>query len=452
MTGSRAVGPLVLVVGAGPAGLFTAQALADRGIETVLLNRDIRPGGLAEYGIYHSKHKVKLGLRTQFTKILTAPQVTYYGNVTVGDAGDLTLDQLLGMGFAAVVIAVGAQGTKWLELPGEHLTGVYHAKDLIYYYNGLPPFSEWCFEIGKRVALIGVGNVMADIARWLVRELTVDEVIAVARRGPAEVKFTKQEAAHFAANLDVAALDAEFVRVRERMEAVNQDPEAAKAFIMSTLPIADARVSDTRVALRFLAAPSRILGDDLGRVAGLEVEDTALALSSEGDTRAQRLGTHHVLDVDTVVFCIGDRVSEDFGLPVKWFSFVKHPRPRYPIDGISYEAYNPDADDALSNVFLVGWARKASEGQVGLARKDARACVEAVAAHLATRALAVPSDSVRATLEAALARTGKPVVKTEDVLRLLKVEAREGDSRGDPGFRYKTNAEMLAAIGLDVEV
>ncbi len=119
------------------------------------------------------------------------------------------------MGFGAIVVAVGAQGTKWLGLPGEHLRGVYHAKDVIYYYNGLPPFSDQRFDIGKRVALIGVGNVMADIAHWLVRELQVDEVVAVARRGPAEVKFTTQELTYVAANLDLAALDQEIERVRD---------------------------------------------------------------------------------------------------------------------------------------------------------------------------------------------------------------------------------------------
>ncbi len=156
--------------------------LAERGAEVVLLNRDIRPGGLAEYGIYHGKHKTKAVLRAQFQKILQNPRIRYLGNVVVGRGGDVTLDQLRGLGFAAIVVAVGAQGTKWLGLPGEQLRGVYHAKDLIYYYNGLPPYSERTYEIGRRVAVIGVGNVMADITHWLVCDLKVDEVIAVARR------------------------------------------------------------------------------------------------------------------------------------------------------------------------------------------------------------------------------------------------------------------------------
>jgi ferredoxin--NADP+ reductase len=100
------------------------------------------------------------------------------------------------------LVTAGAQGTKWLGLPGEDLFGVYHAKDLVYHYNRLPPFSVRKYAIGERVALIGVGNVMMDIAHWLVRDLKVKEVVAVARRGPAEVKFTKKEMEFITANLD----------------------------------------------------------------------------------------------------------------------------------------------------------------------------------------------------------------------------------------------------------
>jgi NADPH-dependent glutamate synthase beta subunit-like oxidoreductase len=55
--------------------------------------------------------------------------IDYYGNVKVGQTGDLTMDDLRALGFQAFLVAVGAQGTKWLGLPGEELRGVYHAKD-----------------------------------------------------------------------------------------------------------------------------------------------------------------------------------------------------------------------------------------------------------------------------------------------------------------------------------
>ncbi len=439
---------LVLVIGAGPAGLFAAQELAAKGVQVILLNRDIKPGGLAEYGIYYSKHRIKDVLRAQFQKILDVPQISYCGNVTIGEHADVTLAQLRGMGFDAIVVAVGAQGTKWLRLPGEHLRGVYHAKDVIYHYNGLPPFSEQHFDIGKRVALIGVGNVMADVAQWLVCDLKVDEVVAVARRGPAEVKFSPRELACVAANLDLAVLDQEFVRVRARMEAVGQDPVAAKRFIVDVLQQAEEPISDTRMRFRFLSSPIRIQGDDTGRASGLEVEDTELTLTADGETKARGLGTTQVLDVDTVIFCIGDRVSEDFGLPVQSFSFVKNPAPRYPVDGISFEAYDPAAGAALDGVFLVGWARLASKGQVALARKDARGCVKSVLSYLAQHPSSLDPDAARRALFDKLARLGKPIVDKEDALRLAEIEAAEAERRGEPNYKFTANEAMLEALEL----
>lgn len=73
----------VVVIGAGPAGLFAARYLAIQGAHVVLLNRDIKPGGLAEYGIYHNKYKMKDGLRKQFRQILEFPGIDYFGNVRV---------------------------------------------------------------------------------------------------------------------------------------------------------------------------------------------------------------------------------------------------------------------------------------------------------------------------------------------------------------------------------
>ena len=448
MNGRQSCDALVLVIGAGPAGLFATGALAEKGINVILLNRDFKPGGLAEYVIYHAKHRVKSVLRLQFQKILAIPVVAYLGNVTVGDQGDLTFAQLQEMGFSAIVVTVGAQATKWLGLPGEQLTGVHHAKELIYAYNDLPPLSEQTFEIGKRVALIGVGNVMADIARWLVRDRKVDEVVAVARRGPAEVKFTRQEFEHVAANLDLPTFDQEIERVRGRMEDVNQDVDAAKDFILSALGRAERPVSDTRVSLRFLSSPSRILGDDAGHVVGLEAEDTALTLTNAGVTRATRLGTTHVLDVDTVIFCIGDRVSDDFGLPIQWNSFVKHPEPCYAVNGVSFEAYDPECGEALQGVFVAGWAREASTGQVASARKDALSCVSAVSAYLDATECPSGAAAARERLLAAFAESGKPVITNQDAFRLNEIETEEAARRGVEAFRFDTNAAMLEALGL----
>jgi len=438
---------IVAVVGAGPAGLFAARQLANQGVRVTLFNRDVKPGGLAEYGIYYDKYKMKDGLRKQFRQILEIPLIDYFGNLRVGQKGDLTLADLRAFGFQALLVTVGAQGTKWLGLPGEDLLGVYHAKDLVYHYNRLPPFSVRKFAIGERVALIGVGNVMIDVAHWLVRDLKVKEVVAVARRGPAEVKFTKKEMEIIASNLDLPALDSEFVRVAPVMQSLGQDVAAAKNFILSALPKAQERVSETRFRFDFLASPARIVGGEMGRVHGLEIEDTTL-VAGDGEPQAKRLGTRHMLDVDTVIFCIGDKVDENFGLPVRWNEFVKNPAPRFPVGGLSYEAYDPDLERPIDRVFVAGWSREASSGLVGVARKDGENGAEAVLQYLKTLPPIQDAERVCSDLERRLAYSEKVLITKAELKRLEAIEEAEKVKKGLADFKFSTNEEMFSALGL----
>ncbi len=432
----------VAVVGAGPAGLYAAKTLSENGASVSLFNRDIKPGGLAEYGIYHDKFKMKEGLRKQFRSLLHDCGITYYGNVTIGAHGDLTLDELRGLGFDAVLVAAGAQGTKSLGLPGEDLAGVYHAKDLVYHYNLLPPYSQQDIRVGRHAVIVGVGNVMMDIAHWLIREKGVETVTAIARRGPAEVKFDKGEMKIVGGNLDQGALEAELMRCRPIMEAIEQSVDDARAEIMAGVPGALPPVTATRFLLQFLASPTAIVGAD-GVVTGVEVEDTTL-VKSGADVKARSLGTKRVIPADTVVFAIGDQVDADFGLPVKSYAFVKNPNPSFPVEGHSYEAFDPQTNAPITGVFVAGWSREASTGLVGVARKDGTDGAHAVLAYLKTTTPAV--ESVTGALEARLARLGKPVVAKEDWHALEAVEAEVARERGLTFFKYATNEDMLDAI------
>jgi ferredoxin/flavodoxin---NADP+ reductase len=427
----------VAVIGAGPAGLFGARELANSGARVVLFNRDIKPGGLAEYGIYPNKHTMKNGLRKQFRQILDVSNLDYYGNVTIGTQGDLTLDDLRGMGFQAILVTAGAQGTKWLGLPGEDLEGVYHAKDVVYYYNNLPPYTQKSYLFGKRCAVIGAGNVMLDITHFLSRELKVDEVVAVVRRGPAEVKFDKKEMEYVIANLDLTALDAEIERVTPIMQAVGQDPAAARAAILEGLPKALPKVFNTRFRFEFLASPSRMIGDENGHLKQVELEENTL-VEANGGTKAKATGSKRLLDVETVIFAIGDRVDDTFGLPVEWNEFVKNQSPRFPIEGISYESPYED-------VFVGGWSRQASTGLVGYARKDGTNAAKAVWQYLQTCQPGEPN--VEAVAER-VKKLGKPVVLKEDVKKLEAIELAEAQKLGLEAFKFSTNDEMLQAMGL----
>ena len=435
---------LVAVVGAGPAGLFGARELATMGAEVVIFNRDVKPGGLAEYGIYPDKYTMKTGLRKQFALVLGLPCIQYYGNVRIGAQGDLSLDDLRALGFQAILVAAGAQGTKWLGLPGEDLEGVYHAKDIVYFYNKLPPFSQKKFRFGKRIALVGAGNVMVDIARHMLREVGADEVIAVVRRGPAEIKFDKKEMEYVIANLDQAALEAEIGRVTPIMQSLGQDPAAAKAGILEALPNALPKISEGRLRFEFLTSPVQMLGDANKRLTTLEVEDNTLALK-DGETKARGTGNKRTLAVETVVFAIGDKVDETFGLPVEWNEFVKNAEPRFPVDGISYEAFDPKAGKVIPDVFVGGWSRRASTGLVGYARKDGTNASKAVWEYLQTLK---PGAADTSAVAARMKGLGKPVVDNAAALRLYEAEKAEAEKRGLKDFKFTGNEEMLKAIGL----
>src|SRR5665648_83211 len=323
----------VAVIGAGPAGIFASRELAQKGIQVLLFNRDIKPGGLAEYGIYPDKHRMKAGLRNQFESIINLE------NVIIGTNGLLSLDDLRKLGVDALCITTGAQGTKWLGIPGEELTSVFHAKDLVYHYNSLPPFSTQKFPIGRNVAIVGVGNVMMDIARYLITEKQVDTVTAIARRGPGEMKFTKKELEYIGQNLDTADFIRELERATPLMQSLGQDPAVTLKFVDDALKNTDIKLSNTVLRFRFLASIKCILGDENGQVTGLELEENTL-VNDGGWIRSKGLGTRSHMDIDTVIFAIGDAVDPGFGLPVDRNEYVKNAQPRFEVDGVSFECFD----------------------------------------------------------------------------------------------------------------
>ena len=433
---------MVAVVGAGPAGLFASRFLASNGIRVALFNRDIKPGGLAEYGIYPAKIKMKTGLRKQFDQIMELPNIDYFGNVKVSGGGPLFISDLVKMGFHSVLVTTGAQGTKWLGLPGEHLPGVYHAKDLVFHYNLLPPYSDRRYLIGPKVALVGAGNVMMDIARYLIRDQKVEKVTVVVRRGPAEIKFTRQELENVVANIDMEALDAEINRVAPTIKAVGQDVEAARQSFMGDLPKALEPVSSTVMDFTFLSSPIRIVGDWTKGANALEVEDNTL-VEVDGRTKPKGLGTKRMIPADTVVFAIGDTIDKEFALPIEWDSYCTNPNPSYPVDGVSFEAYDPDLKKPIKSIFIAGWARQASTGLVGVARKDGENAAKAVLQYLET----VPGDdNLDATYDKFLkwiADNVNPVISKEDLLKIKAAEQEKQQALGVEDFKFETNAEMM---------
>lgn len=448
-TGSERSGHVVIVVGAGPAGMALAKKLTDAGHEVVILNRDIKFGGLAEYGIFPSKLKLRGGLKKQYWEMLEQPNVHYLGNVCVGEGKDLTVEDLRGLGASAIVFSIGAQGTKAIGVEGDSAKGVFHAKDVVYHFNRLPGFGDRPFEMGQHVAIIGVGDVMVDIAHWLIRYKKVERITAIARRGPAERKYNPKEIRAVCSNMDLEGIVREFARIKDRLTAVGQHAEEVQAGMTAEFTKCEPTGSHSKMGFRFLASPKRVLVDADNRVRALEMEENKLELKGD-DTAAVGLKQLYEFPVDSVVFAVGDRVDETVGLPYKNGVYVTNPNKtgNDPDDAL-FQAYDEKSGKVIDGLFLAGWARKASEGLVGIAKRDGDWCAEVIGRYLATsasRPRAAMADVI-AKLQIVLKdRESQPVGL--DGLRVL--EAVEKTHEGAPSaigeFKFASNSDMLAHI------
>jgi len=434
----------VFVVGAGPAGLFAAQKIAQAGHQVVILNRDIKPGGLAEYGIYPTKDKMKVGLRKQFAKVLSLPNVHYFGHVCIAEQGCLCIDELREFNPSAIVFAVGAQGTKKLGLEGSSARGVYSAKDFVYFYNQLPPFASQDFSIGKSVAVIGMGNVAVDLAHWLLVDAPEkpDEVVVVARRGPFEAKFDQKEFAFVERYLDREAFLQELQRIQPQLAAVGQDINKVAEDTFPILAKRAERHGPGRLLFRFLSSPSSIHTDGEGRINRLRVSENVL-VQRDGNTACKATERNADLDVDTMIFAIGDAADPSVGLPCGPEGYLINPDTTDP-QRAAYEVYDKERSCAMEGVYVVGWARKASEGLVGIARHDA----EVGAIHVLKYLDSVPDkeSATPAAIKHSIESKGLRVVDKTDLEHLAKAEEEQARAKGISWFKFSDDEPMLAAI------
>ena len=210
----------VAVVGSGPAGLYTAEALVKHAaalsgpdgpvrVRVDVLDRLPTPYGLVRYGVAPDHKSIK-SIAEYLRKVLESPDVRFLGGVHFGE--DVTRADLLSA-YDAVVYATGAMRDRRLGIPGEDLPGSYAATDFVNWYCGHPDVGPGTFTLdAESVAVIGVGNVAVDVARILARDPAelhgtdvpqqvlealqaskVREVHMIGRRGPAHAKFTTKE-------------------------------------------------------------------------------------------------------------------------------------------------------------------------------------------------------------------------------------------------------------------
>lgn len=201
----------IAVVGAGPSGFYTAEALINTGldVEITIIEKLPCPYGLVRYGVAPDHQKLK-SVTATLDVIAEHPNVHYLGNVTLGK--EITLDELKSL-FNAVVFTTGMPNGANLDIPGEDLSGVHPATSFIGWYNGHPDFQNTEFDFSASDAvIIGHGNVAVDVGRILSKsidelrksditeqalqqlsESKIKNIRLVGRRGPVQAKFTSRE-------------------------------------------------------------------------------------------------------------------------------------------------------------------------------------------------------------------------------------------------------------------
>ena len=274
----------IAVIGAGPAGMSCAYYLAQKGYPVTVFDRNPVPGGMLTLGI--PSFRLEKDVLNAEIDILKEMGVEFRCGVEVGK--DVTIQQLRDEGYKGFYLAIGAQKSAKLHIPGEELEGVLGGVDFLREVNlGNKP------DIGRRCAVIGGGNVAMDVCRSAVR-LGAEETYVFYRRSEAEMPADPEE-------------------VREAMEE--------------------------GVKFRFMSAPVEIIGAD-GRVSAIKIEKMALGEPDEkGRRKPVGTGEFEIVEIDSVIGAVGQTV--DWGtLDVGALKTTK--KNTAEADSLTYQTAQPD--------------------------------------------------------------------------------------------------------------
>ena len=167
--------------------------------------------------------------------------------------------------------------------------------------------------------------------------------------------------------------------------------------------------------------------------------------------RPQGLGVTSEIELDTLIYAIGDQVDPNLGLPYEWGKYIVAPgeNPRDP-NLPRYEVYDPEKKEILKGKFVAGWSRSASDGLVGKARSDGETAAEEIIHYLKEEGKQdAPSPAeIKEKLEQLLKEKNIPIFTYEHVKLLKEKEREEAKKRGLEFFKFGSNKEMLKAVGL----
>jgi ferredoxin--NADP+ reductase len=449
----------VAIVGAGPAGAFAADRLlrARGDVEIDLFERLPTPWGLLRAGVAPDHQEIKR-LDETFDEGTLRRGCRFFGNVEVGL--DVSHEELM-RHYSAVVYATGAQTDKSLGISGEDLPGSRPATEFVAWYNGHPDYRDLDFDLsGRRAVVIGNGNVAADVTRMLtlspeelartdvadhalkaLRESTIEEVVVLGRRGPAQAAFTSAELRELGRmdGVDIRADPDEIELDPLSSEWLEEDGTFTARKNVELLREFAAREPDPtagrRIVLRFLRSPVEIRGD--GRVEAIEVGRNEIVRADDGTLRPKPTGD----EVETI----------ECGLVLRSVGYRAVPLPGVPFDERSFILPNdrgrvltPDGEP-LPGVYAVGWIKRGPTGILGTNKRDAEETVTRLAEDLSAGACPTPENPAPEQIDALLAER-KPDLVTVDAWRAIDARELEAGLRQErPRVKLASREELLAA-------
>ncbi|MGW6468896.1 FAD-dependent oxidoreductase [Streptomyces rubiginosohelvolus] len=464
----------VAVVGSGPSGVYTAQALLQQSlvpdVRVHVLDRLPTPYGLVRYGVAPDHEKIK-SLQSSLRAVLEDERVTFVGNVGVGGPDGVSPARLAEL-YHAVVYCVGASADRALAVPGEGLPGSYSATRFVSWYSAHPdigadPFARDALE-ARSAVVIGVGNVAVDVARILARgagelrrtdvpraalraleESRVREVHIVGRRGPSQARFTTKElrelgalpGARVVVDPTELALDPAYAApdglpgalplpavVRRNLEVLRGWSVGGGAGAAGDMPGGAPGSADAvrRIRLRFFLRPVELL-ERGGRVAGVRFARTA----PDGAGGVRDTGRYEDVEAQLVLRAVGYRGVELPGLPFDPVrGTVPHAAGRVLRGGV-----------ASPGEYVAGWIKRGPTGVIGSNRSCAKETVASLLADAAALTRRTAADDPLAELR----EWGLRPVEWAGWLSIERAEAELGRSLGRGPVKIPDWAGLLAA-------
>ncbi|MEO7276922.1 MAG: FAD-dependent oxidoreductase [Sphingomicrobium sp.] len=428
------------VVGSGPAGFYTAEALGKAYGEHAridILDRYPVPYGLIRFGVAPDHQSLK-AVSKRYDKVVDSPGTDFIGNVEIGRHVSIT--ELLDL-YDAVVLATGAPHDRKLGIPGEELGGVIGSAEFVGWYNGHPDFADLDPPLGGRGAVvIGNGNVALDCARILAKtraefegsdivghalealdRSAIRTITIVGRRGPHQIAMTPKELGELG-HLDAASPLVDPVDFPPLDADAALDPGLRKSVTILRGFAADGSdpAKPKRLAFDFFARPVRIEGDKQA----LQVIVERTELDETGGARGT--GETYEVPADLVISAIGYATSPIANVPFEGGKFVN------------------DGGRIAERLYAVGWARRGPSGTIGTNRPDGYEVADRIAAHLAPGST---SDRKGAQgLKALLAERGVMATDYDDWRRIELAESANARA-GSPREKFVHHDHWLGAIG-----